>query len=153
LYIRLFKKATVMTSDPLVQDEAGHWIEAPGLDWDHVPARVEAVIAGHLAGLPDEDRALLGAASVQGEQFAAEAAARVLGWDEEAAVQRLSGPLRTRRRLVEAVSLERLASSGQRLSYYRFRHALVQRSAYGSLDAVARARAARGDRACPGSDL
>jgi DNA-binding SARP family transcriptional activator/predicted ATPase len=124
----------------LVQDEARHWIEAPGLDWDHVPVRVEAVIAGHLASLPDEDRALLQAASVQGEQFAAEVAARVLGWDEEAAIQRLSGPLRRRHRLVEADRLERLASSGQRLSHYRFRHWLVQRSAYGSLDAVERAR-------------
>ena len=41
---------------------------------------------------------------------------------------------------MEAVSLERLASTGQRLSYYRFRHALLQRSAYGSLDAVERAQ-------------
>jgi DNA-binding SARP family transcriptional activator len=124
----------------LVQDEARHWIEAPGLDWEHVPARVEAVIAGHLAGLPDEDRALLGAASVQGDNFTGEVAARVLGWDEEAALRRLSGPLRTRHRLVKAVSLDRLASSGQRLSNYRFRHLLVQRGAYDGLDAAERAR-------------
>ncbi|MBL7202377.1 MAG: hypothetical protein ISS56_19760 [Anaerolineae bacterium] len=113
---------------------------AVALDWERWPPQVEAVIAGHLADLPDEDRALLQAAAVQGEQFAAEVAARVLGWGgEEAAVRRLSGPLRTRHRLVEAVSLDRLPSSGQRLSRYRFRHALLQRSAYGSLDAVARA--------------
>ena len=124
----------------------------PGLDWERWPPQVEAVIAGHLAGLPDEDRALLQAASVQGEQFAAEVAARVLGWDEEAVVRRLSGPLRTRHRLVEAVSLERLASSGQRLSRYRFRHSLVQRSAYGSLDAVERARLHEATGRGPGSD-
>jgi DNA-binding SARP family transcriptional activator len=124
----------------LVQDEAGHWIEAHGLDWDHCPPRVEAVIAGHLAGLPDEDRALLQAASVQGERFAAEVAARVLGWSEEAAVRCLSSPLMTRHRLVEAASLDRLVSTGQRLSHYRFRHWVVQRSAYLSLDVVARAR-------------
>jgi DNA-binding SARP family transcriptional activator/tetratricopeptide (TPR) repeat protein len=124
----------------LVRQEAGHWIEAPGLDWEHVPARVEAVIAKHMAALADEDRALLGAASVQGEQFVAEVAARVLGRDEEAALLRLSGPLRNRHRLVEAVSLERVASTGQRLSNYRFRHLLVQRSAYDGLDAVERAR-------------
>ena len=98
------------------------------------------MIAGHLAGLPDEDQALLQAAAVQGEQFAAEVAGRVLGWDEQAVVRRLSGSLRTRHRLVEAVSLERLASSGQRLSHYRFRHALLQRSAYSSLDPVERAQ-------------
>ncbi|MEJ2737508.1 MAG: AAA family ATPase, partial [Anaerolineae bacterium] len=140
----------------LVQDEAGHWIEVPGLDWGHVPARVEAVIAGHLAGLADDDRVLLQAASVQGEQFVAEVVAQVLGWEEETAVQRLSGPLRTRHRLVEAVSLDRLApsrqppstssgrppstGSGQCLSRYRFRHSLVQALAYRSLDAVQRTR-------------
>lgn len=123
----------------LVRDEAGRWIEAPGLDWGHVPARVEAVIAGHLSSLPDEDWALLRAASVQGERFAAEIAARVLGWDEEALVRHLSGPLRTRHRLIEAVSLERLPSGGQRLSTYRFRHGLLQRGAYNSLDAMERA--------------
>jgi predicted ATPase len=120
----------------LAQDEAGRWIETPGLDWAYCPPQVEAVIAGHLASLPDEDQVLLQAAAVQGEQFIAEVVARVLGWDEEAVARRLSGPLRRRHRLVEAVSLERLASSGQRLSHYRFRHALLQRSAYGSLDAV-----------------
>lgn len=134
----------------LVRDEAGRWVlpTAAGPDWESWPPQVEAVIAGHLAGLRDEDRALLQAASVQGEQFTAEVAAQVLGWDEEAALGRLSGPLRILHRLVEAVSLERLASSGQaslagsgqRLSNYRFRHVLVQRSAYGSLDAVTRAR-------------
>jgi tetratricopeptide (TPR) repeat protein len=124
----------------LVWDEAGHWIEAPGLDWDDVPARVEAVIAGHLAGLPEEDRALLQVASIQGELFVAEIAARVLGRGEKDVVERLSGLLRTQHRLVEADRLERLAASGERLSFYRFRHSLVQRSAYASLDAVARAR-------------
>jgi len=131
----------------LAQDGAGQWVAAAEPDWERWPPQVEAVIAAHLAGLPDEDRALLRAASVQGEQFIAEVAAQVLGWREEVAVRRLSGPLRTRHRLVEAVSVERLASSGQRpsagsgqrLSRYRFRHALLQWGAYGSLDAVERA--------------
>ena len=123
----------------LVRDDGGRWIEAAKPDWTRCPPQVEAVIALHMAGLPEEDRALLQAASVQGEQFAAEVAARVLGLSEESVVRRLSGRLRTRHRLVEAVSLDRLASSGQRLSHYRFRHALLQQSAYGSLDAVARA--------------
>ncbi|MBN1140087.1 MAG: AAA family ATPase [Anaerolineae bacterium] len=124
----------------LAQDEVGCWITAAEPDWERWPPRVEAVIARHMAGLPDEDRALLQAASVQGEQFAAEVVAQVLDWGEEAVLQRLSGPLRTRHRLVEAVSLDRLPPTGQRLSRYRFRHALVQRSAYRSLDAVQRAR-------------
>jgi tetratricopeptide (TPR) repeat protein len=124
----------------LVQDEAGRWIEVPGLDWKHWSPQVEAVIVGHLAVLPDEDRVLLQAASVQGEKFAAEVVARVLAWSEEAAVRRLSGSLRTRHRLVSAVSLDRLPSSGQRLSQYRFRHSLLHKSAYRNLDAVERVR-------------
>jgi DNA-binding SARP family transcriptional activator/tetratricopeptide (TPR) repeat protein len=146
----------------LVQDGAGRWVEATTPNWEQGstafggrwPLRVEVVIAGHLAGLPEEDRALLQVASVQGERFVAEVAARVLGRSEEAIVQRLSGPLRTRHRLVEAISLDRLSlsergqavsgqrspGSGQRVSRYRFRHMLVQASAYRSLDAVEQAR-------------
>jgi DNA-binding SARP family transcriptional activator/tetratricopeptide (TPR) repeat protein len=122
----------------LVQDEAGRWIETPGVDWTYCPPQVEAVIAGHLADLPDDDQALLQTAAVQGEQFVAEVVAQVLVWDEEAVVRRLSGPLRNRHRLVDAVSLERLASSGRRLSHYRFRHVLLQHSAYDGLDEVRR---------------
>jgi DNA-binding SARP family transcriptional activator/tetratricopeptide (TPR) repeat protein len=128
----------------LVRDEDGRWTEAAAPIWERWPPQVEAVLAGHLAGLGNEDRTLLQAASVQGEQFIAEVAARVLGWSDEAAMRRLSGPLRTRHRLVEAVSLERLSwsaqhaltGSGQRLSRYRFRHSLLQSSAYRSLDPV-----------------
>lgn len=124
----------------LVQDEAGRWAETLGLDWDYCPPQVEAVIAGHLGSLPGQDQALLQAAAVQGEGFIAEAVARVLGRDEGAVLQRLSGSLRKQHRLVEAVSLERLRSSGQRLSHYRFRHSLIQRGAFSSLDALERAR-------------
>lgn len=123
----------------LVQDEGGRWTEAFGLDWERWPPQVEAVIAEHMATLQDEERALLQAASVQGEQFAAEVVARVLGWRDEDVVLRLSGPLSTRHRLVQAVSIERLPVSGQRLARYRFRHSLLQRGAYRSLDAAARA--------------
>ncbi|KPL81080.1 hypothetical protein ADN00_00690 [Ornatilinea apprima] len=124
----------------LAKDAVGRWVEAPGLDWNYCPPQVEAVIAGHLAGLPDEDLELLQAASVQGEQFVAEVTAHILGRGEEAVLKRLSGPLRRQHRLVEAVSLERLAVSGQRLSSYRFRHALLQRGAYNSLDTVRKAQ-------------
>jgi len=123
----------------LVQDEEGKWVEAAGPDWERWPPQVEAVIAGHLAGLADEDLALLQAASVQGEQFVAEAAARVVGLGEDSVLRRLGGSLRSKHRLVEAVSLERLEGSGQRLSRYRFRHSLLQRSAYRSLDPAVRA--------------
>lgn len=124
----------------LLKDEAGRWIAAPDLDWDRWPLRVEAVIDGHLAALTDEEQALLQVASVQGEQFIAEIVARILDRSDETILQRLSGPLEQRHRLVKAVSLDRLPSSGQRLSRYRFRHSLLQRTVYLSLDVVQRTR-------------
>lgn len=123
----------------LLRDEAGRWMAATVLDWSFCPPQVEALIAAHLGSLAVADQVLLQAASVQGEQFAAEVVAKALGRDEDAVIQRLSYALRRQHRLVQAVSLERLAATGQRLSYYRFRHALIQRSAYSSLDAVQRA--------------
>jgi adenylate cyclase len=124
----------------VVRDESRRWVEAPGLDWAYCPPQVEEVISAHLQALPDDDQALLQAASIQGEQFIAEVVAHVLGRDENAVLQRLSGPLRKQHRLVEAFSFERLPSSGRRLSYYHFRHALVQRSAYKSLDVIRQAQ-------------
>jgi DNA-binding SARP family transcriptional activator/tetratricopeptide (TPR) repeat protein len=124
----------------LVQDGAGCWVETPGLDWNVYPAQVEVVIAGNLADLPEDELALLQVAAVQGEQFIAEVAFRILGLDERSAIRLLSGSLSTHHRLVGAVSLERLASTGQRLSHYRFRHSLIHRSAYNSLDVVERAQ-------------
>ncbi|TEU12128.1 MAG: hypothetical protein E3J21_21920 [Anaerolineales bacterium] len=140
----------------LVQDETGQWMEGPALDWERLPARVQAVIAEHIGRLPPEWQETLSTASVQGEVFTAEVVARAQGLDEEEVVRRLSGPLSKQHRLVCAQSIQRLgiggqrpstprqardaASSGQRLSRYRFRHDLFQKYLYSSLDEVERAR-------------
>jgi DNA-binding SARP family transcriptional activator/tetratricopeptide (TPR) repeat protein len=123
----------------LVKDSAGRWVKSGPLNWERWPPQVEAVVAGHMAGLAKDERVLLEAASVQGGSFIAEVVARVLDWPEEEVISRLSGSLRVRHRLVEAVSLDRLGVSGQRLSTYRFRHVLLQMGAYGSLDTIQRA--------------
>ena len=57
-------------------------MEGPALDWDRLPKRVEAVIAAHIARLPREQQELLAVASVEGDEFHAEVAARVLQRDE-----------------------------------------------------------------------
>ncbi|MBN1658803.1 MAG: AAA family ATPase [Anaerolineae bacterium] len=135
----------------LVRDEAGRWIEGPDLDWSHWPGQVEAVLAAQMSALPAGDRALLDAASVQGETFVAEVAARALGADAAEVVRQLSGPLARQHRLVSAAGLEWVApeaahpsgdvpSSPQSLSHYRFRHILVQDYVYRQLDGVERAR-------------
>ena len=120
----------------LVRDAEGRWVEGPALHWETLPARVEAVIAERIGRLPDRCRALLAAASVEGEEFTAEIIARVLGVDESAIRQCLDGDLGDRHRLVAAVSLRRLGA--RKLSRYRFRHHLFQRYLYDHLDVVRR---------------
>jgi len=122
----------------LIQDERGRWIAGAALDWDQLPARVEAVVAERIERLPQAWQEMLRAGSVEGETFTAEVVARVQSLDEDRIVQCLSGPLSKQHRLVTAHSVQRV--EGRRLSRYRFRHILFQRYLYRSLDAVERAR-------------
>jgi predicted ATPase len=64
----------------LVRDATGHWRQRQAVDWDTLPARVEAVVARRLNGLEPALRDVLSAASVEGEVFTAEIVAQVLGW-------------------------------------------------------------------------
>ena len=121
----------------LTKDESGRWIAGPALDWETLPPRVEAVIAERLGRLPEDWQSMLAAASVEGEEFTAEAVARVQMEDERQVVQRLSGPLSQQDHLVYAQGLQWL--DGQRLSRYRFRHFLFQKYLYNKLDPVQRA--------------
>ena len=120
----------------LVRDAEGCWVEGPALHWETLPARVEAVIAERIGRLPDRCRALLAAASVEGEEFTAEIIARVVGVDESSIRQCLDADLGDHHRLVAAVSLRRLGT--RKLSRYRFRHHFFQRYLYDHLDIVRR---------------
>jgi DNA-binding SARP family transcriptional activator len=121
----------------LIQDEAGYWIEGPALNWNALPARVEAVIAERINRLPAEWRATLAAASVEGEEFTAEVLAQVQGIDRRELIRGLSSELSRHHRLISAQSFQRLES--QSLSRYRFRHYLFQKYLYQSLDQVEQA--------------
>jgi predicted ATPase/DNA-binding SARP family transcriptional activator len=121
----------------LLKDAEGHWIEGPALDWERLPARVEAVIAERIGRLAQSLQATLRLASVEGEVFTAEVIARLLPADGRKVVGRLSGELDRRHRLVRAQAIERVASG--RLSRYRFRNYLFQKYLYDSLDEVERA--------------
>jgi predicted ATPase len=121
----------------LAKDESGCWIAGPALDWETLPPRVEAVIAERIGRLPEDWQSMLAAASVEGEEFTAEAVAHVQATDERQVLQRLSGPLSQQHHLVYAQGLQRL--DGQRLSRYRFRHFLFQKYLYNKLDPVQRA--------------
>jgi predicted ATPase len=79
----------------LVRDEHGRWIEGENLDWETLPARVEGVIAERigLGRLPEHLRQALTVASVEGQDFTAEAVVRVRGVDEADLVDCLSDQL------------------------------------------------------------
>lgn len=120
----------------LVKDGEGRWVEGSALDWDTMPARVEAVIAERIGRLDPQLQAALRTASVEGEVFTAEVTARVQGSPESEFLGRLSSELDRKHRLVRAHSIQRV--DGQLLSSYRFRHTLVQRYLYNSLNEVER---------------
>jgi DNA-binding SARP family transcriptional activator len=121
----------------LVRDRKGRWVEGPALDWEILPARVEAAIAERIGRLDQPLRAALRVACVEGEEFTAEVMAEVLGSDERTMVRRLSSELDRKHRLVRAQAIERTGS--RRVSRYRFRHHLFQRYLHDSLDEVERA--------------
>jgi DNA-binding SARP family transcriptional activator/tetratricopeptide (TPR) repeat protein len=120
----------------LVCDAQGRWIEGSALDWETLPAKVEAVIAERIDRLPARLREFLTVASVEGETFTAEVAAQVTGTGVHETVRCLSDALDRKHRLVSAQQV--LQVDGQHLSRYRFRHILFQRHLYSSLDRVSR---------------
>jgi len=119
----------------------GRWETSPTLNWEHMPERVEAAIAGRIARLPEAWRDWLATAAVEGESFTAEVLARVHGVDVAGLRRELSGPLgmgRGARRLVQGESARPVGESA--LTRYRFRHILFQVYLYQQLDPVERAR-------------
>jgi DNA-binding SARP family transcriptional activator/predicted ATPase len=120
----------------LVQDQTGRWIEGPALDWETLPARVEAVIAERIDWLPESLREILTVASVEGETFMAEVVARVRAAEPQKVVHHLSDQLERVHRLVVAQGVCQQAD--QHLSLYRFRHFLFQKYLYTHLDPAER---------------
>ncbi|MFW6163980.1 MAG: ATP-binding protein [Planctomycetota bacterium] len=116
----------------------GRWVVGPQLNWDELPARVEAVIGRRIGHLSPACQELLGAASVEGEQFTAEVVAEVVGAAIEHVCELLSREAGKEHRLVTAQSVRQV--DGRSLSVYRFRHALFQIYLHQHLDVVERAR-------------
>jgi adenylate cyclase len=120
----------------LVSDHQGCWVEGPQLNWESLPARVDAVIEERMGRLSEKLRDILTLASVEGEEFAAEAVAAVQKSDTEELVHLLSSELDRHHHLVSARGIKRVGQ--QRLSLYQFQHILFQRYLYNSLDEVER---------------
>ena len=120
----------------LVLNQNGEWIEGKVLDWESLPARVEAVIAERISRLPYPLQRALQTASIQGEIFNAEVVAKVVGIDEKELIECLSSKLDRQHRLIRVERIQRL--NDKLISSYRFRHILFQKYLYNSLDEVER---------------
>jgi serine/threonine protein kinase/predicted ATPase len=120
----------------LVKDENNRWMEGPELNWDTLPARVDAVVEERISRLTEELRDILTLASVEGEEFTAEVVARLKETKVRELVRLLSSELDKRHHLVSAKGIRYLEK--QRLSLYLFQHILFQRYLYNSLDEVER---------------
>jgi len=121
----------------LVRDKDSRWTEGPELNWNALPARVEAVIEERVQRLNKKLREILTIASVEGEEFTAEVVARIQKEEVRELIKLLSGELDKRHHLVSAKGIRQLEK--QRLSSYLFQHILFQRYLYNSLDNVERA--------------
>lgn len=121
----------------IFKDDQDRWVKNPVLNWEALPARVEAVIERRVSRLPSELREILDVASVEGEEFTAEVIAAIKGLDDLELIRKLSQDLDKQHMLVEASGVKRFGN--QRVSIYRFRHILFQRYVYENLDLVEKA--------------
>ncbi len=108
----------------LLEDEDGRWTEGPTLDWEVLPARVEAVIEERIDRLDPGLQEVLAVASVEGEVFTAQVVAEVRNAPESSIVRQLSQDLERQHRLVR--EQEEVETDEKRMSRYRFSHILFQ---------------------------
>lgn len=121
----------LITRGELAQRPDGSWNVNADLDWDHVPARVAAVIEQRLDRLGPDERAVLDAAAVHGEHFVAEVAASAAGIDDQTAQKVLADRLDRVHHLVHEAGEIRIAD--RTVTRYRFGHELFQRFVYSRL--------------------
>ena len=118
----------------IVRDQVGRWIEGKTFDWKRLPSRIDAVITERINRLTKIMRDILLIASIEGEEFSAEVAARQLKMDEKELIRILSSELEKRHQLVSAKGIKTLVK--QRISLYTFRHIMFQKYLYNTLDEV-----------------
>ena len=115
----------------LVPDTRGHWQEGTALDWQLLPARVEAVIEERIRQLDPVLQEILAAASVEGKIFTAEIVASLRQTDIGRLLQQLGQELGRRYGLVK--EHEPIQTSQGTVIRYRFSHDLFQEFLYGQL--------------------
>jgi len=117
----------------IIRDKQGLWIEGTTLDWDTLPARVEAVIEERISRLDEGLRDILTVASVEGDLFTAQVVAQVQQLSDRQMLRSLSQSLARRHHLVREHG--ELKINGRILSRYQFSHTLFQQYLYNTLSA------------------
>jgi len=115
----------------LIRDAEGCWVVGPKLDFDSLPTKVEGVIEQRIGRLEEPQQELLRVASVEGEAFTAEVVAQVQQVKPRQVLSELSQDLEKRHQLVRERG--EIQVGPQRLSGYRFTHALFQHYLYDEL--------------------
>lgn len=118
----------------LVRDKASReWITSGDLVDIHVPPTISALLSARLDRLSDDERLILGAASVEGKEFHRGAVMALLG---ESATPDLDAQLRSLTRK-ELIAPQRSSLPGE--DAYRFRHLLIRDTAYDAIPKTERA--------------
>ena len=123
----------MLIDEGLLRREDGHWTVADELADMPVPPTIHALLAARLEALPDDERALLAHASVEGTLFHRQALEELAPASLEASVERSLTSLVRR----DVIRPDR-AGLGEDEAF-RFRHMLIRDAAYGSLSKEMRA--------------
>ena len=118
-------------ADSIIQDFEGYWVTTPKLDWDNIPARIEAVIKERIDRLDDELQDWLFTASVEGQVFTAQVLANIHEETLRHILRRLSRDLDTKHRLTHEVDEVQLSNG--LLFKHAFSHSLFQQYLYSSI--------------------
>lgn len=116
-------------SGTLIKAQGGVWEVGKAMQWETLPARVEAVIAQRIERLPADLRDLLAVASVEGETFTLQVIARVQQEEERPLLRQLAA-LQQQHLIREQGEL---MAGSQRLTRYQFTHILFQQYLYQQL--------------------
>ncbi len=114
----------------LVRDEQGTWVQKQPIQFETLPARIDAVISQRIHQLEPKLQEILRVASVEGEQFTAQVVAATLDIDERTLLSQLTH-LAQQHGIVQEYNYERVDQ--RYVSRYQFRHALFPQYLYNSL--------------------
>ena len=120
----------------LIQDANGLWQESSQLNWEGLPARVEAIVEERIERLDDNLRTLLDIACVEGQDFTAQVIAKIQDLGEREVIRKLSHELAHCHQLVQ--ELGEISVRDTFLSRYTFSHGIFQAYLYSRLSAAER---------------